>query len=127
MPKLAIAIVGSRSYPALDRVRTFVQKLPTDAVIVSGGAEGVDLAAEEAARARGMDTIIFHPNYKTHGRSAPFVRNTTIVDNATHVIAFWDGKSGGTLDTIRKACKARKPVTVIDPQGQVLPLESITY
>jgi predicted Rossmann fold nucleotide-binding protein DprA/Smf involved in DNA uptake len=41
-----VAIIGSRDYPDLERVRAYVRRLPTGTVFISGGARGVDSAAE---------------------------------------------------------------------------------
>jgi hypothetical protein len=54
------------------------------------------------------------------GRTAGFTSNTTIVRDSDVVIAFWDGKSTGTLDTIEKAKALGKPVGVVLPDGRVL-------
>lgn len=59
-----VAIVGSRQDMRQSLVQDFVirlyEKYPT-AVVVSGGARGVDEWAEEAARSRGMDLISYRP------------------------------------------------------------------
>lgn len=39
-----------------------------------------------------------------------FARNTRIAEASDAVIAFWDGRSRGTLDTMRKAARLGKPV-----------------
>ena len=54
-----IAIIGSRDYPRLDKVVSFVQKLPPNTILVSGGARGVDKAAETEARKNNLPTKIF--------------------------------------------------------------------
>ena len=42
-----------------------------------------------------------------------------IVDDCDFVVAFWDGESAGTLDTIRKACRVNKEVLIyIHPWSQ---------
>lgn len=48
-------------------------------------------------------------------RSAAFYRNGMIVQNAGRVVAFWDGESNGTKDSIDKALKSRKPLEVVFP------------
>jgi hypothetical protein len=107
-----VAIVGSRDYPDLSRVRTYVAGLPDDTVIISGGARGVDREAERAARTRGLRTLIFPADWTTYGKRAGYVRNQTIVDHADDVVAFWDGRSPGTADTIRKAQQAGLSVRI---------------
>jgi hypothetical protein len=103
-----VAIVGSRDYPDLDKVRDYVNSLPIDAVIITGGAKGVDKAAELAARARGMTVVIHEAEWNLHGRSAGPIRNTEIVKDCDKLVAFWDEQTPGTKDSISKAAKAGK-------------------
>jgi predicted Rossmann fold nucleotide-binding protein DprA/Smf involved in DNA uptake len=113
-----VAVVGSRDYPNLSEVRHYTRYLVTQGhEIVSGGARGVDTEAQQAAESMGRGAIVYAPDYKSHGYRAPFVRNAEIVAASDKVVAFWDGKSSGTLDTIRKAVKAGKTV-VINPRVQ---------
>lgn len=108
-----IAIVGSRGYMRLDVVRDYISKLPEDTVIVSGGARGVDTAAEDAARARGLQTLIFPAEWSKYGKSAGFKRNQLIVDASQKLVAFWDGSSRGTKSSIDLAYKKGIEVEVI--------------
>lgn len=100
---MRIAIVGSRNYANLRRVCEYVETLPSDTIVVSGGAAGVDTTAAVAARKRGLTVEEHLPNYKLYGRHAPIIRNGDIVANADFVAAFWDGKSRGTKNTIDRA------------------------
>jgi hypothetical protein len=112
-----IAIVGSRSYPHLDMVRQFVAGLSCADVVVSGGAAGVDSEAHKAAKQRGLACVVVMPDWNGLGRRAGFERNTTIVRLSAFVVAFWDGTSRGTKDTIEKARKAGKLWGVFDGEG----------
>ena len=107
-----IAIVGSRSLHAWVDVSNFVQSLPEDDEIVSGGAFGVDTDAASAAVVHHRKLVEFKPDYFKHGQTAPFVRNQEIAEYADRCVAFWDGKSRGTLDTVRRFKKLGKPVEV---------------
>ena len=107
-----IAIVGSRKYANLDQVRKYITTLAPDTCIVSGGAQGVDQAAEEAAQSRGLTTRVFLPEYNRYGRKAPIVRNQEIVEQADKLIAFWDGESRGTKNSIDLAHKKGIPVEI---------------
>lgn len=115
-----IAIVGSRTYPRMDLVIDYVARdLPENAVVISGGARGVDTVAVAEARACGMETVVHKADWDTHGKKAGFLRNQTIVDDAHAVVVFWDFQSRGTLDTIRKAIRAGKLAWVRNAEGEV--------
>lgn len=118
-PHRKVAIVGSRKYPALERVRQYVAQLPPGTIVVSGAAAGVDATAEQAARERGLQVESYPADWSA-GRLAGFQRNSVIVSAADEVVAFWHERSGGTLDTIMKARKAGKPVLIFDSEGNVV-------
>ena len=115
-----IAIVGSRTYPKLELVKKFVEDLDDDVGIVTGGARGVDQAAEDAALPIGLSVQVIKADWERYGRGAGMIRNTQIVKVADEVVAFWDLKSRGTHDTISKARAAGKPVHVVGPDGKTL-------
>jgi len=104
--EVRLAVVGSRGWTnektTFDVLDALASRLKVGAV-VSGGAAGADSLGEKWAQARGYKACIYHPDWKKHGRSAGFKRNSTIVENCDVLIAFWDGLSRGTLDTLRKA------------------------
>lgn len=108
-----IAIVGSRGYPSLKDVRDFMATLPKGTVIVSGAASGVDAFARHDAAEFGFMCIEVHPAWNT-GKGAGLARNTVIAEIADEVVAFWDGESRGTMDTVRKARAMGKPVRVFE-------------
>jgi hypothetical protein len=137
---MRIAIVGSRGFCAqcdtqfqsasrspehrgktpcaYDHLRRFVISLPSNSVVVSGGAKGADLEGQRVATDAKLLTEIILPDWEKHGRSAGFLRNGTIVEHSDQVVAFWDGKSKGTLDTMRRARQADKQVLLIAPDGK---------
>lgn len=117
-----IAIVGSRASAQPERIRAYVNALPADTVIVSGGAVGADTVAADAARARGLQVIeyvVTPAEWRRLGKAAGMMRNVKIVNAADELVAFWDGVSSGTLDSIRKARKRGIRVTVVDTDGAV--------
>jgi predicted Rossmann fold nucleotide-binding protein DprA/Smf involved in DNA uptake len=118
-----IAIIGSRHYPNPGPVTAYVSRLPADAVVISGGARGVDSIAERAASARGLETLIFRADWKRLGRRAEPIRNAQIVALANSVAAFWDGASRGTLNTVVLALREGLPVEIYDVEGEPVPLD----
>lgn len=107
-----LAIVGSRDFPYLWMVGRYLdEKRPAE--VVSGGAKGVDTAAERWANKNGVPFKKFPADWNKYGKGAGFVRNQQIVDYANCVVAFQYNKSNGTADTITKALKAEKLREVI--------------
>ena len=80
--------------------------------IVSGGAKGIDECAKAYAENAGLKYTEFLPEYSLHSRRAPIERNKLIVEYSDTVIAFWDGKSRGTLFVIKYAKKMNKPIYI---------------
>lgn len=109
---MKVAIVGSRDYKPLSEVTDFVNHLPDDTIVVSGGARGVDSTAEKAAKKRGLRTIIFPAEWDKYGKSAGFLRNRSIVTAADMVVVFWNGRSRGTMHAIKLAEEMYKPKIV---------------
>lgn len=105
---MKVAIVGSREYADLNEVVKYVSSLPPDTIIVTGGAKGVDQAAEAAARSHGLKVIVHLAKWDVYGKSAGHIRNRTIVDDCDRLVAFWDGTSPGTKGGISLASKAGK-------------------
>lgn len=81
--------------------------------VVSGGAFGPDSWGEEWAELNDVPCWVIKPDWDRHGRAAGFIRNADIINAGCRVVAFWDGESNGTLDSINKAKKQRKPRKVI--------------
>jgi hypothetical protein len=120
---MKIAIVGSRDFPALHLVTELVGLLPEDTIVVSGKARGVDITAENAAKARGLQVDSYpvtKEEWKANPKTAGLIRNRKIEKNAQACIAFHDGKSTGTAHTISLFVGANKPMTVVHP-GPRLP------
>lgn len=112
-----VAIVGSRSFRDEAMVERVVRRLierDPDVVVVSGGAPGADTLAKRVAKrlCRRRPRTIIADWEGPHRRGAGLMRNTLIVQESDEVVAFWDGKSRGTMDTVRKAVLARKPTYV---------------
>lgn len=71
--------------------------------IISGMAPGADTLAIRYADEHNLTKILFSANWKLHPRMAGFLRNEDMLSIATHLIAFWDGKSHGTQHMIEIA------------------------
>ena len=106
---MKVAVIGSRGISAVD----IGIHISGGDEIVSGGAIGIDACAAEYAKKNGLKMTVFLPQYERYGRAAPIVRNKKIVEYADKIVAFWDGKSKGTLSVIKYAEKMGKPCEII--------------
>lgn len=126
MPKktLNIAVVGSRGFDRLDWVRDSMPEVfralaleyPKRKIVVySGGAPGVDaeIASLVRRRLRDIDLVEILADWEQHGKVAGILRNERIVNSADIVVAFWDGKSLGTKNSIDRALLAGKRLYVV--------------
>ena len=80
--------------------------------IISGVALGTDALAIDYADKHKLTKILFPANWKRYPRIAGFLRNEDILSVATHLVAFWDGKSSGTRHMIEIAKGKGIPVWV---------------
>jgi uncharacterized phage-like protein YoqJ len=116
---MKIGIVGSRNfndwYILSMIIDYFTDKLIatrtiSEITIVSGGAKGTDTLAKKYAYERNYGFKEFLPkfkidkNIKYHPKYF-MERNTEIVEFCDCIYIFWDGKSSGTRDVIKKCEK----------------------
>ena len=107
---MKLLIAGSRSITNFD----LSSYIPTETeLIISGGANGIDKLAEEYADKHKISKLILLPKYNLYGRVAPLKRNEEMVNIADEVLVVWDGKSKGTMYTVKYAEKHNKKVTII--------------
>ena len=109
---MTYAVIGSRDYRNYEQFRATLDGYTDITRIVSGGARGPDGMAERYARDKGIPCDVFAADWANLGKAAGIIRNTDIINAAEAVIAFWDGKSTGTKDSLKKAIKQNKPVNV---------------
>lgn len=116
MARLAIAgYRGFTDYVLFSKeVKKCLAEIGEVETFVSGGAKGTDKMAERYASETGIPIVIYKPDWDGRGRGAGLERNTDIVTDSTHLLAFLSPRSKGTPDTIRKAHNKGIPVKVID-------------
>lgn len=110
---MRLAVVGSRDFVDYALMKLFLDAYKAqnkELILVSGGASrGADNLAERYALEHNLVIEIFFADWNgPHKKAAGFMRNTDIVNAADEVIAFWDGVSSGTKDTINKTKKMSK-------------------
>ena len=118
---MRIVIAGSRGfedYALLEQTLEHILDKHIEPVeLVSGHAKGADLLAERFAKENDLPIHIIKPDWKTYGRAAGPIRNRQMLDYAMEelslVVAFWDGKSKGTKNTIDTAKSLGIPVEII--------------
>lgn len=107
---MRLAIVGSRNCGSIN-ISEHIAEMPE--CIISGGAKGVDTLAAQYAREHGIELVEYLPQYNLYGKGAPLKRNEQIVAASDKVLAFWDGASRGTLNSINHARRIGKQVQIV--------------
>lgn len=110
---MKVAVIGSRSFEDCSKVTMVLDELTEITHIVSGGAKGADNCAQDYAKKRGLPITIFYPNWKRYGRKSGLIRNRDIIENCDMCIAFWDGKSRGTANSLKIAKNLGKEIKII--------------
>ena len=127
---MKVAVIGGRKFQNFQFVFEKLNKLngmKPITQIVSGGAGGADAIGKLYAEQSGIEYkefpalwhILDHPdalirerNGRKYDARAGFRRNRDIVNAADVVIAFWDGKSPGTADSVKYATESNKPLRI---------------
>ena len=154
--RFVVAMVGSRQAGPAMMARTAALAAALSkqgAVIVSGGASGIDTAAQQGARAIGGDVVVI-TGKNLHGRAAvpddvradpglcwlspysPWAppgaskarfaqRNAYIAAMADVVIAVCGGTASGTRHTIEAALRFGRPIVSLRPDGESPALDAI--
>ena len=115
---IKLAIVGGRYFSDYNKFKIIVSEhikdigVPNE--IISGGAIGVDTMAEKYANENNIPIIVFKPDWNKYGKKAGILRNTDIIEASTHVLALPCKQSIGTYDSINKAKKLNKELTIVN-------------
>lgn len=109
-----VAVCGSREFAdeaflwrCLDRLR---DRFGGPFEVVSGGARGADSLGEDYAVRRELPLTRFPALWRSLGKPAGKARNLSLLWRATHVVAFWDGRSPGTRAMLDQAKAEGVPV-----------------
>ena len=111
MNRRIVVCGGSKfnDYPLLESSLNKIFKEYSDDTIeiVSGHAKGADYLGEKYADEHNFKCTVFEADWKQYGRAAGPIRNSKMLEYAKQenpmVVAFWDGESRGTKDTLTKA------------------------
>ena len=84
-----------------------------DVTIISGLARGADTLACRFAEENNYTLEGFAAEWDRYGRSAGIRRNKYMAKNADSLVAFWDGKSRGTMHMIDYAHECGLKIKVV--------------
>jgi len=111
--------------------------LPTDIVLIEGGATGVDSAAADFATVNFCKLEVFPADWKKHGRSAGYIRNKQMLFEGKPdlVVAFPGGKgtammvdlaNGAGIKVIDMGAKGSQAMTDMHDSAAALQTERFT-
>lgn len=114
-----IIIAGGRDFDDYDRLCVFMDQYcldndlgPDNTDFISGEARGADSMGKQWALSRGYKVMLFPANWTDHGKSAGYIRNKQMADEATALVAWWDGKSRGTAHMISAMSGRGHPIHI---------------
>lgn len=118
MSIVKLAVIGSRGFSNYnlfcEKLEYLTQDIKEDIIYVSGGCpSGGDALIKRYTQEKNLSLIEYLPDWDKFGKKAGFLRNKLIIDDATHLIAFWDSESKGTLSSIKMAEKKDIPIKII--------------
>lgn len=111
-----LGVVGSRNFDDYEKLKTTLDLLESQyhiGKIISGGAKGADQLAEKWAHEKCIPCEIYLPEWERYGKAAGIFRNKKIVSASDGIVAFWDGESKGTKNSIDLADTKNKLWSVI--------------
>ena len=135
MNEIKVIIAGSRTYSDYATLSNIVDHIfkihlyrkgykPNDIEIICGMAKGADTLGETYAKNNGFQIRYFPADWDKFGKSAGYIRNKQMAEYASYrkgygaLIAFWDGKSKGTMHMINLAKEYGLKVFVYNYENQ---------
>lgn len=109
MAEFKLIVAGGRDFNDYDRMSADLFDLAENELeaeqvsIVSGMARGADSLAVEFADREKVKLHEFPAQWDTYGRSAGYHRNADMAAASHGLLAYWDGKSRGTMHMINIA------------------------
>lgn len=114
-----VLICGSRNFSDKWAISVIVSQLPSDAVIIQGGAPGADSIAAEVAIEYGLVLETYKADWKRYEKRAGYIRNQQMLDEGKPTVLFAFVTKGislkeskGTAMMVRIAKKAGIPIFV---------------
>jgi len=114
---IRLIIAGGRDFNSVDMIVDAMADYDLDSLtIISGTARGADQLGEHYAKVKDIPIERYPAKWKVNGvfnRAAGYQRNVVMAQNATHLLAFWDGRSRGTKHMIDVAKEHGLDVNVV--------------
>jgi len=108
------AVAGCRDYkhyePIANILRTYI--IFGRDTIVTGDATGIDTITDQFGKRNNIPVGTFKANWHKYDLAAGPIRNEKMIKECDELIAFWDGKSKGTRNSIGWAVEMRKPIHI---------------
>ena len=114
---MKLIIAGGRDFSDYDLLEREAEEMISgvqDVEIISGLARGADLLGCRFAQEYALPLRAFTAEWGKFGKSAGMVRDKLMAKNATHLLAFWDGHSRGTMHMIDYAHDMGLKVKVVE-------------
>lgn len=115
-----LIIAGSRTFNNYEllkeKVLFFLQNklnFREQIIILSGRANGSDKLGEKFAFEHNFNVELYPADWDNKGKSAGYIRNIEMINNADAAIVFWDGKSKGTEHLIKNCKKRNIPIRIV--------------
>ena len=109
-----LGIIGGRHFNDRDLMwKTLIPLVPSISKIITGCAKGADELAIRFARDFQIDYEVYVAEWDVHPFAAGPIRNQRLINQCDAVVAFWDGKSKGTKNSIEIASKLQIPCKIV--------------
>lgn len=109
MAEFKLIVAGGRDFNDYDRMSADLFDLAENELgaeqvsIISGMAPGADRLAVQFADNENVQLHEFPADWNTYGKAAGYRRNADMAAAADGLLAYWDGKSRGTMHMINIA------------------------
>lgn len=117
---ILICVAGSRSFHDPELFALFlriflswIEKKQLSYAFISGGApRGADRMIIDWAKENDKPCFVRKADWNKYGKGAGFRRNAEMRKELTHLLAFYDGESKGTLEMIEKTNQLERDVHI---------------
>jgi hypothetical protein len=112
---MKLAIIGSRSFDDYEYFQSIIKQefeaKPIE-LIISGETEGTGKLGERYAVENNIPKRTIYSEWAKYGKNASIMQSIDIVKTSDIILAFWDGQSSETKQSIDQAIRFEKDVIV---------------